>query len=149
MGAPKSEKYPLTDTVRGLVYEGCLAAAMLLYPELSKWSGMFGSPEGLPLWSLLKNHMNTSRCVGNWFKNSSALCKLWDFSVCTSPEIYTVAISSLWDTLAAHASWVPNHLLGACPNSWHPTKSRGILRARRVSSCFWWFLIFLNVRWCT
>ena len=29
----------------------------------------------------------------------------------------------------------PN-ILGACPNSWHPTKSRGILRARRVSSCF-------------
>jgi len=28
MGAPKSEKYPLTDTVRGLVYEGCFAAAM-------------------------------------------------------------------------------------------------------------------------
>ena len=44
---------------------------------------------------------------------------------------------------------ITSMVLGACPNSWHPTKSRGILRARRVSSCFWSFLIFLNVRWCS
>ena len=30
MGAPKSQKYPLTDTVRGIVYEGCSVARLYL-----------------------------------------------------------------------------------------------------------------------
>ena len=46
-----------------------------------------------------------------------------------------------------HSCWFAE-ILGTCPNSCRPTKTRAILRARRVLSGFCWFCDFLNVAWC-